>query len=93
MHLILTGATGLVGTAVLENMLMQEGIQRISILSRRPVAMAEGHDKVEVIVHKDFNNYDSALLENLKGAQGCVWALGVSQNAVNQTFVLRAILV
>ncbi len=87
MHLILTGATGLVGSACLHNMLMQEGIQRISILSRRPVEMAEGHDKVKVIIHKDFKNYDSALLEELKDAHGCVWALGVSQNAVNQTFV------
>ncbi len=87
MHLILTGATGLVGSAVLHNMLMQESIQRISILSRRPVEMAEGHDKVKVIIQKDFKNYDNALLEDLKDAHGCVWALGVSQNAVNQTFV------
>ena len=86
MHLILTGATGLVGAAVLENMLAQESINRISILSRRPVKMAEGHDKAKVIIHKDFKNFDDALLEQLKDAQGCVWALGVSQNAVNKTF-------
>jgi len=87
MHLILTGATGLVGAAVLDSMLAQKGVSRISILSRRPVKMAEGHDKVKVILHKDFNTYDEALLEELRDAQGCVWALGVSQNAVNKASV------
>jgi hypothetical protein len=84
MHLILTGATGLVGAAVLDSMLAQEAVSRISILSRRPVKMAEGHDKAKVVIHKDFQTYDRALLEELKDAQGCVWALGVSQNDVDK---------
>lgn len=86
MHLILTGATGLVGAGVLQSMLTNSQVTRISILSRRPVAMAEGHeDKAKVIIHKDFKTYDTALLEQLKDAQGVVWALGVSQNAVDKT--------
>ncbi|KAH6612761.1 hypothetical protein C7974DRAFT_84914 [Boeremia exigua] len=84
MHLILTGATGLVGAAVLDSMLAQQAISRISILSRRPVKMAEGHDKVQVILHEDFNQYDEAVLDKLKDAHGCVWALGVSQNDVSK---------
>jgi uncharacterized protein YbjT (DUF2867 family) len=87
MHLILTGATGLVGASVLHNMLAQESIKRISILSRRPVQMAEGHEKAKVIIHKDFKTYDKALLEELKDANGCVWALGVSQNDVDKEYV------
>lgn len=87
MHLILTGATGLVGSAVLDNMLAQETISRITILSRGDVKMAEGHDKAKVIIHKDFKTYDKALLEDLKDAQGCVWALGVSQNDVDKECV------
>lgn len=86
MHLILTGATGLVGAAVLDSMLAQESISRISILSRRPVKMAEGHDKAKVIIHKDFKTYDKALLDELRDAQGCVWALGVSMNDVNKEY-------
>lgn len=89
MHLILTGATGLVGTAVLENMLAQTAITRISILSRRPVKMAEGHDKAKVIIHKDYKKYDQGLLDELKDAHGVVWALGVSQNDVGKECVLR----
>jgi hypothetical protein len=88
MHLILTGATGLVGASVLHNMLAQESISRISILSRRAVKMAEGHEKAKVIIHKDFKTYEKALLEELKDAQGCVWAQGVSQNDVSKECVL-----
>jgi uncharacterized protein YbjT (DUF2867 family) len=87
MHLILTGATGLVGASVLHNMLAQESISRISILSRRPVKMAEGHAKAKVIIHEDFNKYDPALLDELKDAHGCVWAQGTSQNAVSKEYV------
>jgi hypothetical protein len=84
MHLILTGATGLIGAGVLQHMLAMPEITRVSILSRRPVAMAEGHDKAKVIIHKDFSSYDAAILEEVKDAHGCVWALGVSQNDVDK---------
>ncbi|KAH7338495.1 hypothetical protein BKA66DRAFT_479783 [Pyrenochaeta sp. MPI-SDFR-AT-0127] len=84
MHLILTGATGLVGAAVLENMLAQQSITQISILSRRPVKMAEGHGKATVIIHKDYETYDKGLLEELKDAHGVVWAQGVSQSDVSK---------
>ena len=89
MHLILTGATGLIGSAVLQNMLAMKEVTRISILSRRPVPMAEGHEeKAKVIIHKDFNNYETALLEELKGAQGCVWALGISATQVSKPYAI-----
>ncbi|KAF2112355.1 hypothetical protein BDV96DRAFT_634088 [Lophiotrema nucula] len=83
-HLILTGATGLVGAATLQAMLTTEAVTRISILSRRPVAQAEGQEKAHVIIHKDYKDYPSQLLEQLKDAQGVVWALGVSQNEVSK---------
>lgn len=84
MHLILTGATGLVGTAVLDAMMRTPTITQISILSRRPVPMAEAaHDpRVTVILHKDFAKYDKDVLKRLEGAAGCVWALGTSTTQV-----------
>jgi len=84
MHLILTGATGLVGSAALHRMLNLPSVTQISILSRRPVPQAEGHAKAQVIIHQDFTTYPSEVLEKLKGAEGVVWALGVSQNAVSK---------
>ncbi|CAK7201140.1 hypothetical protein SEUCBS139899_003842 [Sporothrix eucalyptigena] len=96
MHIILTGATGLVGGAVLDAMLGIPEITRISILTRRPVPMLEDRikandpiasnkERVRVILHKDFNKYDDSLLKGeLKGAAGVVWALGISQLVVSK---------
>ncbi|KAI1255578.1 hypothetical protein MGN70_002693 [Eutypa lata] len=86
MHLILTGATGLVGSGALDVMLKVKDITKISILSRRPVKMAEDakDPRVNVIIHKDFETYDSQLLSQLRGAKGCVWALGISQTQVGK---------
>jgi uncharacterized protein YbjT (DUF2867 family) len=82
MHLILTGATGLVGTAVLDAMIRTKDITKISVLSRRPIKFQD--DRIDVIIHKDFASYDPALLEKLRGAQACVWALGISQTQVSK---------
>lgn len=84
MHLILTGATGLVGSACLHQMLTSDSVTQVSILSRRSVPMAEGHPKVNVILHTDFKQYPDGVLEQLKDATGCVWALGVSSNDVSK---------
>ncbi|TVY29256.1 hypothetical protein LHYA1_G002929 [Lachnellula hyalina] len=77
MHLILTGATGLVGSGVLHAMLTTPSVSKISILSRRPVPMAEGHAKAHVIIHKDYTKYPSELMQQLRDADGCVWAQGI----------------
>lgn len=101
MHLILTGATGLVGTAVLHHILslpasspVAQKITRLSIISRRPQIPLLEHPnrpqqntitKVEVLPHKDFQDYEKdGLLSKLKGSNdnekvGVIWALGVSQ--------------
>ncbi|KAI4161554.1 MAG: hypothetical protein L6R39_000044 [Caloplaca ligustica] len=46
--------------------------------------MAENHQKARVIIHTDFTSYPADLLARLRGARGCVWALGVSQNDVTK---------
>lgn len=87
MHLILTGATGLVGSAVLHEMISRESVTRVSVLSRRQVPMANGHEKVHVIIHKDFSQYPEDVMEKLRGAEGVVWALGISANDVSKEYV------
>ncbi|KAI1383815.1 putative nucleoside-diphosphate-sugar epimerase [Hypoxylon trugodes] len=86
MHLILTGATGLVGSGVLDAMIKMKDVTKISVLSRRPVKLAEDSKdpRVNVIIHKDFEKYDSELMSKLQGASGCVWALGISQTQVSK---------
>lgn len=77
-HVILTGATGLVGSAVLAQLLSSTSITRVSILSRSPVAAAKGHAKANVILQSDFSRYPSSILEQLQGADSCIWAQGKS---------------
>ncbi|TIC99172.1 Protein fmp52, mitochondrial [Colletotrichum higginsianum] len=86
MHLILTGATGLVGSGVLDAMIKMKDVTKISILSRRPIPMADDakDPRINVIIHKDFERYDPKLLDKLRGANGAVWALGISQNKVSK---------
>ena len=87
-HLVLTGATGVVGSAALHYMLpltVSGGpISRLSILSRSDVPMAAGHENIKVIKISDFGAYDSQTLDDLKGASACVWALGVSISEVKR---------
>ena len=87
MHLILTGATGLIGSAVLHHMINNPSVTGVSVLSRRPVPQADSHNKVKVIIHKDFNAYPSDVLEQLRGADGCIWAQGISVTKVTKEFV------
>ncbi|ESZ91502.1 hypothetical protein SBOR_8112 [Sclerotinia borealis F-4128] len=86
MHLILTGATGLVGSSILQNMLTHPSITKLTILTRNPVPLAEthaNHSKANIIIHSDFNHYPESVLERLRGAEGCVWALGISSSGLD----------
>ncbi|KIV78344.1 hypothetical protein PV11_10069 [Exophiala sideris] len=102
-HLILTGATGLVGSAVLSHILSLPNttITRLSILSRNPsipllaspppegTPRANKTTHIEVIPHQDFNTYSPEILDKLSGAEACIWALGVSQNDVSKDEYVR----
>lgn len=83
-HVILVGATGLVGSACLQAMISSSAVSQVSILSRRPVKMAEGHTKVKTYIQSDFSKYDSEILKNLENATGCVWALGMTSNGAKE---------
>ncbi|KAI8169264.1 hypothetical protein K4K50_001019 [Colletotrichum sp. SAR 10_71] len=90
MHLILTGATGLVGSSVLDAMLKSKDVTKISILSRRPVPMVGNNPKANVIIHKDFETFDPSVLAKVDDADGVVWALGISQTKVTKEYSLCA---
>lgn len=103
-HLILTGATGLVGSSVLSHILSLPtggNITRLSILTRNPTIpllsstpppgtpRANKTTRIEVIEHRDFSKYPPELLERLQGADACIWALGVSQADVDKETYVR----
>lgn len=92
MHLILTGATGVVGSAVLNHIITHGApsqITKLTILSRNPSIPLLNTQKppptlkVEVVPHKDFLTYPTSLLSSLADAEGLIWALGISQSQVS----------
>lgn len=87
MHILLTGATGLVGSAALSALLRHEAVTKITIFTRRPVAQATESthaSKCNIITHPDFTSPPTAsVLQSLKDSHGCIWALGVSQTEVD----------
>ncbi|KAK8080817.1 hypothetical protein PG997_008635 [Apiospora hydei] len=93
MHLILTGATGLVGSGVLDAMIKMKEVTKISILSRRPVAMAEAANdpRINVVLNSDFEKYDPAVLSQLKGGPGLRLGIGHQEYVkITKTFALEA---
>lgn len=74
MKIILTGATGFVGSNLLMHLIADARISEITCISRRPIGVSAR--KMATILHDDFLSYDSALLDQLAGHDGCIWALG-----------------
>ncbi|KAL2214431.1 hypothetical protein CC79DRAFT_1392288 [Sarocladium strictum] len=57
----------------------QDNYPRLPPYYLDPHAQNHRHPRVNVIIHNDFMNYDApSLQEQLKGAKGCVWALGTT---------------
>ncbi|CAJ2501052.1 Uu.00g039050.m01.CDS01 [Anthostomella pinea] len=83
-HIILTGATGQAGSAVLAYALSSPAVSRVSLLSRRPVKLAESSPKANVIIHSDFSSYPEAILDQLRGATACIWAQGISSQGMSE---------
>jgi nucleoside-diphosphate-sugar epimerase len=89
-HVVLTGASGLVGSGVLNQLLAQPPtrISHISILGRRSSPLAEGKSNVTFYEHKDFLEYPAELIEKLKATNpppsAVIWALGISQTQVSK---------
>lgn len=71
MKVILTGCTGTVGGGVFQRCIAHPSITSIIALTRRPLDLKDA--KLTNIVKKDFLKYDQDLLEQLKGAEACIW--------------------
>jgi uncharacterized protein YbjT (DUF2867 family) len=73
---IVTGATGLAGADVVQECINDPTIQRVTVLSRRPLAVED--EKLKVIIHNDFLDY-SGILPELARHDAVIWCLGVPQ--------------
>ncbi|MGG9972595.1 NAD(P)H-binding protein [Ferruginibacter sp. SUN002] len=82
MKIILTGATGMVGSEVLRQAIADDRIDHITCIVRKPVAIS--HTKVTTIIHSDFLKYES-LTNVFAEADACIWCLGISQTQVTES--------
>lgn len=80
MRILLTGATGFVGSEVLAQALKDPAVESITVLSRRPSGVRS--PKLKEIILKDFTDY-SRIGKELQ-ADACIWCLGVSQTQVSK---------
>ena len=79
MKLIVAGATGFIGSEVLRQCIASPGVTSILVVSRRePAKELMASPKVKVILHEDFSEWPTSLLEQLEGAEGCIWYLNVN---------------
>jgi nucleoside-diphosphate-sugar epimerase len=74
MKIVLTGATGFVGSHALARLLDNETVTGVTALTRRPIEST--HPKLRNVVLEDFTRYDVRLVEELAGHSGCIWTLG-----------------
>lgn len=88
MKIIIFGATGLIGSECVRQAIEDNDIEQITIIARRNPDNNLTSDKLKTIIHTDFLDY-SALLDTFVSHQGCIWALGISQNAVKESEYIK----
>jgi hypothetical protein len=74
MKIILTGATGTIGSHALNAALSSPKVASIIALCRRSLTVQD--PKLNVINHKDFSSYPDSLLDQLAGADACLFCMG-----------------
>lgn len=74
MKIVLTGATGRIGFATLACLLQNPQVSSVIAVSRRDLDVQ--HDKLKVLIHHDLSTWP-LFEDELAGADGCIWALGV----------------
>jgi uncharacterized protein YbjT (DUF2867 family) len=81
MKVILFGATGMVGQAVLRECLADAEVQSVLAIGR--AATGQRHEKLRELVHADFTDF-SAIEEQLSGYDACFFCLGVSAAGMSE---------
>ena len=74
MKVILAGPTGFIGCEVLEQCLQHSFITSIVALSRRELpSSVSSNPKVKVAIMNDYLSYPESVLQDIKGAEACIW--------------------
>jgi hypothetical protein len=81
MKILLFGATGSAGAAVLEACLAASIVAEVRAITRRPLMHTSA--KLRSFVHKDFLNY-STVEDAFRSVDACLFCLGISATQVSQ---------
>ena len=81
MRVLLFGATGSAGNAVLEACVAASIVEEVRAIVRRPLLHTSA--KLRTFVHKDFVNY-ATVEEAFRGVDACLFCLGVSATQVSR---------
>lgn len=96
MKIVLTGATGFVGSHVLDRLLADPEVTGVTCLTRRHLPRED--PKLTSVVHDDFTRYGDDLMTRLADHSACIWTLGgkesdaadpVQYERVTHTFTLN----
>lgn len=74
------------GSEILKQALASSYISQVTVLTRRPTNPPT-HPKLSTILIPNAEGWDhlsSAVLEQVKGADACIWTLGVAQGDVSR---------
>ncbi|CAF0733704.1 unnamed protein product [Rotaria sordida] len=88
MKIIIFGANGGVGFECVRQAIEDQNIEHITAITRRPLDKNMISNKLTNIIHENFLDYNP-LLNLFENHQACIWALGVSQNAVNESEYIK----
>ncbi|MFN3399156.1 MAG: NAD-dependent epimerase/dehydratase family protein [Ferrovibrio sp.] len=93
MNILIFGATGMVGQAVLRECLLDPGVTRVVALGRSParetpMGRLPEATKLEDLIHTDMYDY-SAIAERLSGFDACFFCLGVSSAGMTEAAYTR----
>jgi uncharacterized protein YbjT (DUF2867 family) len=86
MHVVLFGATGMIGQGVLRECLLDPDVQRVLTIGRS--AMRVQHPKLQEIMHGDMWNYAS-IAGQLRGFDACFFCLGVTSAGMSEADYTR----
>ena len=85
-RLLLFGATGMVGSSVLAELIKDASVAAVRVVGRKPCGI--GHAKVDELLLPDLFEIASAQ-DKLAGFDGCVFALGTSSVGLDEATYTR----
>ncbi len=94
MNVLIFGATGMVGQAVLRECLLDPGVTRVTAIGRSPATatpmgrLPEAAGKLTDLIHADLFDY-SGIADRLTGFDACFFCLGVSAVGMTEAAYTR----